>query len=640
MNFHICRSCLFVAALAAITLNSSLATGQDETTASDVVQRVIQLRSEGEEVLPAITDAASEQLAINPLVNEGPVVSFDAIDSVPTPKLSVDSDNVKVEVATPPEPRVAQNPLVTPQVQLMPQSRFAPQSQFTPQTQFAPSTEITPQAPVRQQVPSHPISWSGKALSPAPGISPAPMRRKSSTPAILTEISSPEYVNVGELAKVTIHVTNPGQITIHDIQLKALVPEQTKVNPIGGILDDNQCVYEISSLQPGEERKLTLELTPNEKQPLNITTQMSIADRGRIQIGVRKPQLELSIQGPTQANIGSTTTHTVTIANTGDGVARNVRLEADFPDQLRFVRQAGMNSPKTLVPGQKMKVEVTSMPQAPGTTNLTFVAAGTSVSSESQNTSLRVTQPELRVAAVGPDMNFVQRDGIYTISIENPGEVDVNEVSVRFDIPKGVKVTTISRPAKMDARNNQLTWKFDKIESQSQRTIQLKAIATTEGEKICQIVIDSSETAEKSLALKTIIATRADLSIRMKNVGGPVQVGAETEFVVIVENRGSNTASNMEIQIQLPEGLRPKQPEEGIIDDTSNSILFSDSNLAPGKTREFKFSAIGVQKGEQVVRSSLQSVGSEQRIISENSIYVYEPAQARVSESLSPNVAR
>jgi len=237
-------------------------------------------------------------------------------------------------------------------------------------------------------------------------------------------------------------------------------------------------------------------------------------------------------------------------------------------------------------------------------------------------------------------MNFVQRDGIYTISIENPGEVDVNNVSIRFDIPKGIKITTISRPAKMDARSNTLTWKFDKIESQSERNIQLKAIATSEGEKICNIVIDSDETAEKALALKTMIATRADLSIRMKNVGGPVQVGSETEFIVIVENRGSNVASDMEIQIQLPEGLRPKQPEEGIIDETTNSILFSDSNLSPGKTREFRFSAIGTVKGEQVVRSSLQSIGSEQRIISENSIYVYEPTQARVSESLSPSVPR
>ncbi len=623
MYCHPCRSCLYLAAAAIMTFSASFAGAQQVSNAFDTAQRVIQLRSEGEELLESIPEMASEVLTENSLLTQpGPVVSFEAIDTPPAPtpvrqalvspiiKPTAAWANQNVTLEEPPAPRVAQNPTITPQVQLQP-----------------------------RQIPAQQISWAGHTLSPSP-IAAAPIRSLKSSPAILTEITAPEYVNVGELAKVTINVRNPGQSTIHDIQLRAIVPADAQPNPVGGILEDDQCSFEISSLQPGEQRKLTIEMTPSEKEALDIATQITIADRKRIQVGVRKPNLELSVQGPSQANIGAATTHTVTIANTGDGVARNVRLEADFPDQLKFIRQAGMNAPKTLIPGQKMKVQVTSMPQTPGITGLTFLATGTAIESDPKNTSIRVTQPELRVAAVGPDMNFVHRDGIYTISIENAGEVDVNNVSIRFDIPKGFKITTINRPAKMDARANALTWRFDKIESQSQRNIQLKAIATSEGEKTCNIVIDSNETAEKALALKTIIATRADLSIRMKNIGGPVQVGSETEFVVIVENRGSNMASDMEIQIQLPEGLRPNQPEEGIIDEASNSILFSDSNLSPGKTREFRFSAIGIEKGEQIVRSSLQSVGSEQRIISENSIFVYEPTQARVSESLSPQVPR
>jgi hypothetical protein len=96
----------------------------------------------------------------------------------------------------------------------------------------------------------------------------------------------------------------------------------------------------------------------------------------------------------------------------------------------------------------------------------------------------------------------------------------------------------------------------------------------------------------------------------------------------------------MEIEVQLPAGMRPASPRDGIVDEDGNSILFADSELAAGKTREFRFSAVGVEKGEHVVRSSLESVGSKQRITVENSVYVYEPAQARVSESLSPSIPR
>jgi len=361
--------------MAAMAFSAPFANGQEETKAFDAVQRVIQLRSEGEKELPSIPDVASEVLAENPISTDGgPVVSFEDIDAppellrqtslAPVARMMESGASQNVTLEEPPAPRVAQNSMITPHVELQ-----------------------------RQQVPSQQISWSGSKISPAP-IAAAPIRSTRSTPTILTEISAPEFVNVGELAKININLRNPGQSTIHDIRLRAIVPGEAKANPIGGVVEDNECSFEITSLQPGEQRKVTIEVTPTEKQALDIATQITIADRKRIQVGVRKPNLELTIQGPTQANIGASTTHTVTIANTGDGVARNVRLEADFPDQLRFVSQAGMNAPKTLIPGQKMKVQVTSMPQTPGTTGLTFIATGSAIESEPKQTSIRVTQPE------------------------------------------------------------------------------------------------------------------------------------------------------------------------------------------------------------------------------------------------------
>ena len=217
---------------------------------------------------------------------------------------------------------------------------------------------------------------------------------------------------------------------------------------------------------------------------------------------------------------------------------------------------------------------------------------------------------------------------------------DRNNVKVQFVIPEGVKVTTISRQAEMDAPRRTLTWKFDRVQAQTEQNIQLKAVATNDGEKLCRIRVASDETNEKEVSLKTVIATRAELSIQMQNVGGPVQVGNEATFVVAVENRGSSIANDLEIEVQLPVGMRPANPKDGIVDEDSNSILFADSSLGAGKTREFRFSAVGVEKGEHVVRSSLQSVASKQRIIVENSVFVYEPAQARVSESLQPSIPR
>lgn len=608
-------NCLLFTGLAGASLLST-ANAQDHLIdgAREEAARVIQLRPSIETaVQEKVEDFSSrtKRLATNPLANvdspfvppavkvsKAPQVAFDEIGPGSSSASSFSAPVIiDVEESAPPAPDV-----IVEQVQ-------------------PPAVRVASSQPVR----------GGGMLS-------SPLQRNESTPIVAAQISAPEFVNVNEVAPVRIDVRNPGKSTVYDLKLVAMLPENVKVEARNGTVTNDQCIFEIDSLKPGENRQLMMEVVAETKQSLDIRTALTISNRSRIQVGVRQPKLVVSIEGPPQTNIGSKATHIVTVTNVGDGVAKNINLIADIPDTLQIVQKSGFESPETLRPGEKAQARIVTVPLKPGQTELAFAAEGNFCKAKTAEAGLRITQPELRVAAIGPDMNFVERDGIYTITVDNPGEVDINNVEVQFAIPEGVEVTTISRKAKMDGRQRTLSWKFDRIEAQTEQTIQLKAIAKSEGEKNCRIRVASDETNEKEVTLKTIIATRANLSIQMQNIGGPVQVGSETTFVVEVENRGSLVANDMEIEVQLPAGMRPANPKDGVVDESANSILFADSDLRPGKTRKFKFSAIGVEKGEHVVRSSLATVGSKQRIIVENSVYVYEPAQARVSESLQPSM--
>ena len=468
----------------------------------------------------------------------------------------------------------------------------------------------------------------------------APISRNESAPLITTNISAPEFINVNETATVQIDVKNAGNATVDNIKLMAMLPADISVDSRQGSFVDGKCTFEIESLRPGQKRQLTMAVKTKIKRSLDIQTELMVSSKSSVTVGVRQPQLTVSIEGPKQTNIGQKAVHIITVTNIGDGVATDVNLVADIPQSMRVIEKSGFERPETLRPGEKATAKITSMPREAGAIEMAFAAEGVSVKADPAKAGLRVMQPELRVAAIGPDMNFVERDGIYTITVDNPGEVDINNVKVQFVIPDGFKVTTISRQAKMDSATRTLTWNFDQIKAQAEQSVQLKAIATTNGDKFCRIRVASDETNEKEISLKTMIATRAELGIQMKNIGGPVQVGNEATFVVVVENRGSSLANDLEIEVQLPAGMRPASPKDGVVDEDTNSILFADSALAAGKSREFRFSAVGVAKGEHIVRSSLQTVDTKQRIIVENSVFVYEPAQARVSESMQSTVPR
>ena len=201
-----------------------------------------------------------------------------------------------------------------------------------------------------------------------------------------------------------------------------------------------------------------------------------------------------------------------------------------------------------------------------------------------------------------------------------------------------MKVNTISRKAGVDSDEGVLTWTFDRIASRSAEQIQLKATALKEGSQNCGILVSSNETQDKEISLLTQVVTRADLSVQIANLTGPVQIGAKAEFLVTVENKGSRQASDIGIEIALPESLMPVK--DGNVVQNTSSIMFEEPLVGAGQKATFKFTAVGVTGGEHVVRSVLKADGSERKVIAEDTIYVYEIDQTRVSESTSPVVPR
>jgi len=475
------------------------------------------------------------------------------------------------------------------------------------------------------------------------GPSPAETSRSARTPIVSVEIESPEFVNINEPTDVKIRLRNAGSQSVQRINFEIAIPEGVELvsaKPKSISQENGRLKFEVVSLGSNQDRTITLQVIPKTKRAMAFSTELQVIETQSVSVSVREPKLVLEVNGPSQVNIGDKTTHTVTITNTGDGYAKAVRLQGNFPDELRFIDQEGMNAPVTLAPGKSMKIKINSMAKLPGSVNLDFTAQGVGVEANPANSPLRIAQAELKVLAAGPNMNFVNQDGIYTIKVDNSGEVDVSNVDVVLAIPHGMKVTTINRQAKMNEANGTLQWKFPEIKARTTETIQLKALATKPGQQVCSIVVSSKETQEKEFKLTTEVASRANLSIDMKNNGGPVRVGGKATFEVVIENRGSSSASDVEVAIELTDSLMPVKSADLFVDEGANKIMFIDSQLARGEKRSFKFEVVGVAQGEHVVRSVLKTSESERRVIVEDSVYVFEANEARVSENLSPVIPR
>lgn len=461
--------------------------------------------------------------------------------------------------------------------------------------------------------------------------------RTAQTPIVTVEIDSAQTVNVNEPTSVRVRLRNAGSSSVEQIAFSVAIPKHAKyisARPTPTKHEKNMLHFEVDGLASNQEREIVFQVIPTTKRPLDFATRLQVIENQKTRVAVQQPELQLNVQGPSQINIGGKTTHVVQIENVGDGVARQVRLQGNFPDELRFLDQQGMSAPKDIAPGDSLTVTINSLATLPGIVKMEFMAEGDKVTAKPAASSLKITQPELKVLAVGPNMNFVDRNGIYSIKVDNSGEVDVTDVTVSLAIPDGMEVTTINRAAKLDKVTKSLVWKFDTIAANSTETIQLKAINDRAGQQVCRIQVTSKETKRSEFTLKTDIASRADLSISMSNSSGPVQVGDQALFDVTVVNKGSDSASGVEVTIELPASLMAVKQDSLIVNEGANTVTFRNSHIAPGKQQTFSFAARGVAKGEHVVRSVLRTAGSERRVIVEDSIYVYETNESRVSENM------
>lgn len=598
--------------------NTSFAQGDHFIGQDQSVNRIIKLRSSEvvpKTVTPDTSRVATETRKTKAVYESPPQIRYDNIDvprALQNPKPVVNTRN---DFAAPPKPVVA-----TPTASYKNRSKA---------WQYSKPPAVTPNVKTKSTTQSRTNTRTNNQL------------KQSGSNMIETVLITPKSVNLNQQAQVMIELHNRGKEYVENITLLTTIPSHVKLGSSTPAPTNNEGqVYEFTIPRIGGSgsRSVTLNLTPTAKQPIGLTTRVRVENSIQSTVSVQQPELSLAISGPQQANIGQKVKHELIVANIGDGVATDVRLDTLMPQQIKLINQTGDSLIRSIPPGKSVRIKYESLALAPGEVQLKVAADSTGCEQKTSSISLNVYQPQLRVSAVGPKLNYVQRDGIYTIDVENTGVVDVTDAKISLQIPQGMKVTTISRHADVDPTDGILTWTFNRIEAKSTEKIQLKATAVEPGQQVCKMLVTSNETMEKEMLLTTQVVTRADLSVRIKNLTGPVQVGAKAQFLVTVENNGSQRASDINVRVTLPESLMAvKNEDSDVVDSTLN---FAEPMVSAGQKVTFKFEAVGVAHGEHVVRSELEADESARKVIAEDTIFVYQVDETRVSESTTPVVPR
>ena len=469
------------------------------------------------------------------------------------------------------------------------------------------------------------------------------MLKSVSAPSIQTQIIAPRFINVNEQTQLNLKVENVGSVDVSNVRLTAILPAHAKFvssTPEPSSVNGNEYEFTLNNLGARRKQFIRLDVVPTTKTPLDIATNVQIASTQRVAVRVRQPVLEMQVNGPTQVQTGQSFKNIIRVKNVGDGYAQKVLLRTNRPDHVTEATAPQRVFLDRLGPGQEVRFEVVNYANTVGDADLTFEVSAKGAESQTKATIVSIVQPELQVLVAGPDQNFIHQNGIYTIQLQNTSQVNINDVRVEVSIPRGLKVNTINRQTSNKTQQGTLIWKFDQFPANRSETIQFRAAAITEGEQVCRVIVHTKEMPAKEFKLGTQVTSRSDVSISIRDAGQPVGIGSKVDFSIELNNRGGRDAQQSEVVVDLPPGLSPIDQAGYLVNQGQNQILFQNVTIKANHTTTLRFTCAANQQGDHIVRSTIHTPGSDQGVSAEDSVFIFESKETKVSDALKPQLRR
>lgn len=449
------------------------------------------------------------------------------------------------------------------------------------------------------------------------------------TPQITVHKLLPEEVQVGKPALFRIVVRNSGAITVPKLEVHDPIPWGVRVlrtNPSATQGTQGTLVWTLGPLKPGDESVLEAEVMPLQEGELGSVATVLIHTQASAKTRCTRPQLTVKTQVSPQAMIGDEILVTMTVSNTGSGVATNVILEEHVPPELQHPAGNELeNMLGDLKPGESRQVQLKLQAvRAGNATNRLIARADGNLRVEDQVT-IQVLAPQIEIAVEGPAKRFLDREATYQISLTNRGTAPAKNVRLTASLAAGLQFVRTNNAGSYDPTTHSVQWLLAELPIGRTGSVELvvNPIAAGEQDLVCSVQDDLGPGVEKRLTV--FVEGISALHFQVADTKDPVAVGMETIYEIRVVNQGTKEATNVQVMAILPEGIRPLAGE-GPVPNTvnGNEVLFGKLNrLAAKGEAVFRIRGQAIAPGDQRIRVQILSDDIRLPVTKEESTQVY-----------------
>jgi uncharacterized repeat protein (TIGR01451 family) len=378
---------------------------------------------------------------------------------------------------------------------------------------------------------------------------------------VLVEKRGPESVMLGQPISYEIIVRNIGPVPVFQVRVEDELPAGARY--LGGDpppeAAGERMTWTLGTLEPNAERKLRVDMMPagEGEQRSSATVTFSVAAGLRTQ--VVRPQLNLAMTGPEQAQVGDPVAFQITVSNPGSGPVKGLVLRDKLPAGLRHQQGPVVEAELgTLGPGETRSVTLRTAATAGGTQLNEIVASAEGGLETSARAAVNIVEASLRVQRSGPAKCHVRSELNCEVEVANPGSAPAAGVVVMDTLPPGLDFLSATDGGQYEPTTRTIRWQVGSLTANGKRTLNYRVKANAVGEQSDKVVAQGERGLEAKGEGTVTVEGVAALMLEVIDVEGPSEVGAEMTYEVRVVNRGTVPCTNVQLQATVPDGLQPR----------------------------------------------------------------------------------
>ncbi len=467
----------------------------------------------------------------------------------------------------------------------------APQSQIRPIKKVSAESEMVPGASLSMQI-----------------------------PAIRVQAFGPESIGINKIATYKITVSNDGNQDAEDIQVGVGIPANIELQNINvstghhetsNTDEQSQLIWKIDRVSAKTTHTIAVNVIPRSPERFDMQVEWMFVPRTAMtSVEVTQPQLEMKIAGPTEVLFGEKATYDVTVYNPGTGTAEKVSVM--LPEELGGERAEIGDVPA----GGEKQFKVELFARTAGELSLAATAVGADEIDASASHQIRVRRAKLAVDIEGPKMKYAGSVGQYTVTVSNEGDATASGVAAVLAMPNGVKYTG----GVNNVENNQsgIKWNIGTMTSGDRRTFKVNCQLDASGSLMFQAGARGTGDLAATGQCQTQVDTVADLILSVMDPKGPLPTAENTEYKIVVKNRGTRSANGVNIVMQFSEGIEPIKAAGFKNKIATGQVIFSPiGRIDPGQEVLLNVTAQAQKAGTHVFRAQLTCEESDSREIAE-----------------------